>query len=525
MHREISSQEFYCRYLSLDLNSEPTNRMCSGDFFSFISKELLLTKLPYDIKVIDLVISHCLDTDLFVELPKLFFENWKNFPIIENHPSDDLKDVGFYNLVIISDNVSSLSELSHPYDEELKDRFTSCFSILTPTKLTKYQHPNGRCFYPNEAYLAYWKSYIILEAVNECRFIDRYVAKDKGEMIFKKTVDSINKQWMKKYASIFNAISHYRTLTSLYHHMDAPTGLKYADSFPHLLDRANISIEELNTGLGLLLELHNTWLRNLNNNGISQFKSALESLKRDIYFLFEWLCGLGCSENDMFELWTYKNRQPELWSQLSDVLDFEDISFKTTFEIYVPIYCQEDSNYFNLEALAETYEQLKKYHAFDIWVRAFSDLHASMNNVGSLSFIQPRLLDSLLVLTIRTEVLIRTMYVELTREQDNDDFKRVLGDLAKYCKNVKDRTILSAIFERVNLTKLNSRPNKVFKQIEQIDLGKKWSNKQKYIFKIILKFITSRNYFAHHYYKDHELNNHTNELCREVLTRDYGVNS
>ena len=523
MNRSINynSQEFYCRYFSLGLNNDPIMRMCSGDFFTFLSKELHLKKLPYDIKVIDLIIESCIDVDLFVELPKLYFENWHNFPVTGHHAgkgvTNDFGDAGYYNLIISPDDEASLSELSHPYDGQMNESFKKRFGVEPPTKLIKYDHPNGRSFYPNEAYLAYWKAYIILEAANECLFIDRYVSKDEGSQIFKDRVMSVNKKWSDQFALIFGAISHYRTFTSQLHHIKPTLVQTYGEISQHLLDRASITAKELKTGLGTLLELHKDWTRKLKNNGMSEFNFAIKSLKRDIYFLFEWLCSLGFSEKYLFKKWTYSNRQAAPWSQLKDVLDFEEIFFRTTFERYIPIYCKDDSKWFDLDGVAETYDQLNKYPSFEPWIRSFSDLHKSINKREDIALAQPRLLDTLLVMTIRTEVLIRTMVLDLSGEQEPDDLKDVFRELSAYIADDASKTVLITVADNCDLTKLQDRPESVFDRIENSNIGKKWSNKQKYFFKVVLKFVTSRNYFAHHYYKDHEFNTHTNKLCGEVL--------
>ncbi len=524
MHRSINynPQEFYCRYLSLGLNNNPVMRMCSGGFFTFLKDELHLKKLPYDIKVIDLIFEDCIDVDLFVELPKSYFENWDSYPVTGHQPNkgvkNDFGDAGYYNLIIRPDNETSLSELSHPYDEQMNESFKKRFGVIAPAKLIKCNHPNGRSFYPNEAYLSYWKAYIILEAVNECLFIERYVSREDGVQVFKDKVVRINKKWSKQYTLIFSAISHYRTFTSQIHHSNTLLTPTYGEISQHLLDRANVTATELNTGLEVLLELHNDWTRKLENNGMSEFNFALKSLKRDIYFLFEWLCGLGFNENDLFKQWTYSNRQPASWSQLKDVLDFEEIAFRETFERYTPIYCQDVSKWFAVDRVAETYEQLNEYQSFEPWIRSFTDLHKSINKKSDITLVQPRLLDTLLVMTIRTEVLIRTMLLDLSGKQEPDDLKDVFRELSVFLIDDAARTVLIAVADNGNLTKLQDRPEAVFDKIENYKIGKKWSNKQKHFFKVTLKFVTSRNYFAHHYYKDHEFNTHTNQLCGDILT-------
>ncbi|PKH86933.1 hypothetical protein CXF79_09385 [Colwellia sp. Bg11-28] len=479
-------------------------------------------KLPYDIKIIDLICEDCIDVDLFVELPKSYFESWDNFPNTGRQSNqcekNDIGDAGYYNLIIRLDDETSLSELSHPYDAQLNESFKKRFGVQPPLKLIKCDHPNGRSFYPNEAYMAYWKAYVILEAANECLFIDRYMAKEEGSLLFKDKVRSVNQKWLSQYASIFDAISHYRTLISQFNHLEKLFTTTHGELSQHLLNRANITASELNSGLGSLLTLHLDWSRKLNNNGMTAFNFALKSLKRDIYFLFEWLCGLSYTEEDLFKQWANSNGQAASHSQLKDVLDFEEIHFKLIFERYTPIYCQDNSKWFNLDGVAETYDQLNEYQSFEPWISSFSDLHKSINKKSDITFVQPRLLDTLLVMTIRTEVLIRTMLLNLSGKQEPDDFYVVLRELSAFVKDDASKTVLIAVGDNRDLTKLQDRPESVFNKIETSIIGKKWSNKQKHFFKVIQKFITSRNYFAHHYYKDHEFKTHTNKFCGEVVT-------
>jgi hypothetical protein len=526
MHRRItySSQEFYYRYLSLGLNNPSINKMCNGNFLLFLKNELHLTKLPYDLKLIDLIIDKCFSTELFVELPPTYFTNWKNYPFSGSDSSSfidkSILDAGFYDLHIQMKNEKLLSELSHPYDEQLNKRFKKRFEILPPKKLIKYEHPNGRSFYPNEAYLAYWKGYIILEAVNECVFIDKYLPPEKGENIFKENLAMINERWTNNFKDIFNAISHYRTFIAQYHHLTELFKLTDKEISEHLLKRANISVPELYSGLGKLLELHKDWTRKLENNGLYEFNFALKSLKRDIYFLFEWLRYTGYSEQDLIKHWTNTDRQAKSWTELKDVLDFEEIYFKTTFERFTPIYCKLPPEWLNLNSLPEVYEQLKSYKGFKPWIRAFADLHETINNQDNINLKEPRLLDTLLVLTIRSEVLIRTMFISISEVKDSDDFKKVLKDLASMSNDSNFSKVLDTVVNNIKeLTKLKLRPESMFEKIEKDCTGNKsWPEEDKHFFKAILKFITARNYFAHHYYKDDEFNHHTNKLCGDVVT-------
>lgn len=513
-----SEDEYYCRYLNIAINSEPVFDLCKGRFYSFLSEKLNIKKLPYNLKLLDLILEGCISPDLFVQLPITYFNSWTNYPVLEPVNGSHDKDIAYYNLIIIPRDETQLSDFCHPYDAKLKKSFIKKFSTLLPKSLTKYKHPNGRSFYPNELYLSYWKGYVILETLCECKFIDRYLSKGEGSVIFKNKLKKNNVKWNSKYASIFNAISHYRTFTSLHHFSNSKIQCTYGDISEHLLAISKIEISELESGLELLLQLHKDWTRKWESDGLLEFNFSLKSLKRDIYFLFEWLCSAGYNERDLFNKWQYKNRQPASWSQLKNVLDFEEIDFEDCFKRYVPIYSKKVEDWVSLDGLSNTYNKLSKYKSFEPWIRSFSDLHKSINMKGDIKLNQPRLLDNLLIITIRTEVLIRAICSKVIGENEPDDLNNIFLKLAENLTDNKAKSIFITVSDNSKLTKLQNRPERVFKEIEENTIGKKWSDEQKYFFKSILKFITSRNYFAHHYYKDHEFDTHTNELCGDILT-------
>ena len=526
MYRNItySSKDYHCRYLDLDINCQHRKRPCGGKFGNFLEQSLGIMELPYDINLVHLVLEGVLTSDLFIEIPEDFFLKWKNYPetkaTFETPLNDELKYAGFYNIDILAGNETKLIDFSHPYDFSHKKKFAIKFSTQIPAELKLVEHSNGRVFYPNEAYFSYWRSFILLESLEECKFIDRYLSEEKGISKFKQTVKKNNDRWNSKYSSAFERISHYKTFKTIFSLSDANIDCTYGEISNHLLNFTKSTTSDLESDLEKLLCLYKSWKRIYKNNGIRNFVHALHLLKRDIYFLFEWLCCAGFKERDLLKKWTYKNQQASSWSQLKDVLDFEEISFADTFERYVPFYSESITNWLSQTDISECYNRLKTFDSFSPWIRAFCDLHATINRKENINLIEPRVLDKLLVMTIRTEILIRAFYSQITGEQDPDLLRKLFGELANAIDNKKGQIILETISgsDSWKLTELRERPEDIFCKIMKSSVGKKWTKEQKYFFQSILNFVASRNYFAHHYYKDNELSERTNKLGAGVLT-------
>ncbi|WP_201522410.1 hypothetical protein [Klebsiella pneumoniae] len=153
------------------------------------------------------------------------------------------------------------------------------------------------------------------------------------------------------------------------------------------------------------------------------------------------------------------------------------------------------------------------------FLRGFYDLHKSINNKTHIQLIQSRVIDNLLLISIRTEIVIREIFGSISNEPSPDDLRTIFLGLPKFIQDDISASVFNRISDNANwkLTKLNERSEDIFSKLSSCNTGKNWSNEQKYFFEQIFKFITSRNYFAHHYYKDEELNDQVNSLARDVL--------
>lgn len=525
MHRNIiySEDDYYLSYLNISLHNNSTMRLCGGKFAFYLEKKFGIKTLPYNIKLAELILSGEDTDELFVALPKEYFLCWDNYPRlgrnVESESSDVVKDAGYYDIRITSCGNSSLFDLIHPYDSFLNESFREKFKANHPNELTVYVHPNGHKFRPYESYMAYWRAYIIFEVVQECKFIERYLNKIDGVKIFKHKYNEINKLWVDKYSSSFNRLALFRSfITRLKLSNDAIkyTGNEISD---FLLCRSGSSLSDLKSDMTILLELHQAWEDKLKSSGLVTYKSAINLLKKDIYFLFDWLCYAGMKDNEIFENWSYKNRQTQRWSQLKDVLDFEEIKFFESFETYIPYYAENIKNWLFDCEWSVIYDHLKSLDGFQPWIRGFYDLHEHINTKDDIRLVQPRVIDNLLILSIRTEIIIRDICCSLSGTQESYKLRDVLLTFSKFIEDDKSISVLQSVVDKQywGLTELGERPEDLFARIDACNAGKNWSKKQKYFFKQLLKFVTSRNYFAHHFYKDGELNNYMTELCRDVF--------
>ena len=115
----------------------------------------------------------------------------------------------------------------------------------------------------------------------------------------------------------------------------------------------------------------------------------------------------------------------------------------------------------------------------------------------------------LIILTIRTEILLRSLFSITTGENDPVDLKDLIKETSALSSVDEDiKIVLEAVcgLDNWQLTHLREKPEHIFEEIENCSFDRQWSEERRFSFKSILKFVASRNYFAHHSYKDTGLN-------------------
>lgn len=313
-------------------------------------------------------------------------------------------------------------------------------------------------------------------------------------------------------------IANYRTINTRFVFDDGKIGNTFSEMSLFVLDLTHSSKDQLISDMTLLLELFSLWEDKSKVQGINCYELALELLRKDIYFLFEWLTYLGENERELIEKWSYRSRMRERHSQLADVLDFEELKFKETFSRYTPVYLSSIDKLLDKQDLGSWYNELELLPGFYPWIRSFHDLHHTLNSKSNVHLVQPRILDNLLVLTIRTEILIKSILLNKYAESE-DDLKKAIKLLAAHVADTKSKVVYEAVTGKDcwDLTSLRHTPEDIFHKIDSVSVGQRWSKEQRYFLTQTLKFIASRNYFAHHSYKDGDMNDQSSSQSRTVL--------
>lgn len=386
-------------------------------------------------------------------------------------------------------------------------------------------------------YFNYSTAYIFVEVLSYGG-IDKmhyFLHPDKSRPILIERFKKVYKRWRNEgLINAFDRLSYYITAISILsqkrgdltseNHFSLDRGLP---SF--IADKINYSVEQMEEDMEKLISVREGGLFKALNKNCS-YKPAVELLRRDVYFLLKWICAISRKDKEFY----LKNKwpMPDDWSWdsypsfLSKVLKYEDFELKDAFLDCIPLYIENinekmvprDENQ-RYDYLSEIYERLVQYDEFKPWNRAFKELHKSLAMNGRMDFRQTKVIDYLLIITIRTEILVRTYCKEKfeIKDRDLDNIFCKLASKFNECK--KENSLFCVIYEEFNkLTELSGTPEKMFDKIEKYPKKKTWNNETLSCFKSVMKFATARNYFAHHCYKDDEINENTSDTAEKIIT-------
>lgn len=503
----------HCKYMSIGINGSNLFKLCGSQFFSFMDKMIGIRKLPYDIKLVDLITEQILPPEIFVRLPNSCFD--------KSLPQNEKKAYWFdFHFKFRDDD--PISEFGHVYDKSLKSAFVDQFSVTVPPVLDSFQDARGHSYRPYEAYVPYWYGYILLESFEDCKFIDRYLTAEIGSKKFKESLQKKYSQWITNYEHIYRPLSEFITVISQIYISRTSAESIYPDNeiYEHLVSvLGDITPEFFEKSIEDLLHLHMDWTRKSNGDGVKQYSKALSLLRQDIYYLYEWYRMSGADTTLLFKKFEYTDRQPYGWSQLKDVLDFDYYKFAEPFVRYATYYTENQQIHIGNISFKDIYKDLYQYLAFDPWIRAFDDMHKAINNRVDINLSHPRTLENLLILTIRTEVLIRSVLATISKQREPNGLKQVLEMLADFSNNMDLTIALRDITNQLvwGKTNLKYQPPDVFESANNYQSIKDLSQKQLDIARCFLTFATARNYFAHHYYSDAEFSRHVNKICGDVV--------
>lgn len=115
-----SSSDVYCRYLDTSLCHNYSSGVSGGRFGYYLKDNFAVEKLPYGIKVPQLIVAKAFPPDLFVQLPISLFKKWSNFPECpatwKAEENEEEKAAGNYNIYCHHPEKLDLNDLLHPYD-------------------------------------------------------------------------------------------------------------------------------------------------------------------------------------------------------------------------------------------------------------------------------------------------------------------------------------------------------------------------------------------------------------------------
>ena len=509
------TDEISCRYLNIDLPMSLRSPTYTGRFGQQL-KKFGIEKLPFGITLSELVLCDALVPSLYVALPKEYFDTWKNFPECPRQSDfDDGGMVGMYACQPMPQLATFLHDLLHPYDGELRSSFRESFETEIPESLSVCDHANGGKYIPAEAYLPYWQVYALAGNFHKYRHAEIFLSPDVGRPRCLQLIKSAARSFIEKHDDAFKRISWYKTISASSNFSQVK--FKKVQLIEFAKTRANLTVNILKEDLRLLLELDADWHSTLKKFGCTVLEKARSSLSKDIYLIYEQLQLLGAPASSIFEDFT-----PDIYrahyTPLNDVLQAEGYGFKKSFTLLGAHYCGQIQRW-GYDCTDDVFDSLIQVRGFDAWIRAFHDLHESINdpNKRPVSFRQNRIVDALIVMAVRTEIVLREMFRSLLNAASDESIVDFLKAIKCHIADRKQKIIGEASSKNNSeCTKLHQRPSSLFAEIEKISF-EKWSKEDIFFLHALLKFITARNYFAHHAYKDDEVNIQTSTLSKHIL--------
>lgn len=510
-----SEEEVCCRYLSINLPLSLRSPNYTGKFGQEL-KTVGIDKFPYGITLSELIQCGTLKPSLYVQLPSEYFDTWRNFPECPRQSDTEDKDfAGMYACEPNPHHVTELHQLMHPYDTHLKEPFAEKFHSQIPKTFPVRVHPNQSRYIPAEAYVPYWQVYALADGFYKYRHAESFLSTEDGKERYLDLIKSSSNKFIKKYAEVFDRLSWYKTLSAGVSFSELKSSC--GDVIELAQQQSGATAELLHQDLKLLLELDAKWDSVLKKYGCAVLVQARSNLAKDIFLVYEQLRLLGTPAQGVFEEFT-PDKLGSNCTPLHNVLQLEWFGLKDSFITFGQYYCSQIKKW-GYGCTEDVFHSLIQVPGFDAWVRAFHDLHESINSTDAqpINFKQSRIVDSLIVMSVRTEIVLREMFREELGDQADVDSNKKLLTLLKIHMQEKSQKILETCSNEISeKTRLEDRPTDIFEKIDCIK-PKNWPKNDIYFLRSILKFITARNYFAHHAYKDNELNIQTSSLSEKIL--------
>ena len=509
-----NSNEVSCRYLNIDLPLSLRSATYTGRFGQALEK-LGVDKLPFGITLPDLILCGALVPSLYVALPREYFDDWINFPEPPRESkSHEHAAVGMCSCQSLPQQAENLNDLLHPYDGKLKLAFREQYQASVPASFLECEHPNGSKYISAEAYLPYWQLYALADSFHKYRHAESFLSSTDGRDQCLQLIKFASETFSKKYGQSFDRLSWYKTIAagSTFSQLNVTNGELLELAQTH----SNVTADLLKEDLRMLLELDANWHSVLKQYGCAVLEKSRSSLSKDVYLIYEQLRLLGMAASTIFEDFS-SDLSGVPFTPLHDVLQFEGHGFKKSFISFGTHYCGLIREW-GYECTAEVFDSLIQILGFDAWIHAFHNLHETINNPDQqpVSFRQNRIVDALIVMAVRTEVVLREMFRASLQSEEEDNFLEFFKSIESQLQGHAAKIVETCYNEISNKTKLHHRPDDLFVEIDKLS-PKNWSKKDAFFLRALLTFITARNYFAHHAYKDDVINIQTSEIAKKIL--------
>ncbi len=541
MRRTISERDVCKRYLCADLHKAPSRHDAAyGSYFGqYLKEQFGIKKLPYDITVVEMLERRRIEPDLLIKFP----EN----PNGERFSDFYYKGRDFCSFSHRNEGWDHESFL-HPYDV-LNTKAWRRKRVPSSFKLEEYPDGGKRIHY--EVYFRYWRIYIFAEALSYgYDRIDQFLPCDEGIGLLEERFQKTSDYWERNYKDAFDRLSYYQTAKAILRIQKAPKGsISQQENAQYLSALEFIQQEKLSytpdmmeDDIETLLWLFRTWEDRAKEEP-KYYKQGLILLSQDIYDLTEWLA--IATDSTWIKCFERRNGWGEYSGSnyLKHVVCFERFALEKVFVGYTVELCKKSEKILKTERkkakdLFDRLSGLPDYNSsFGSWVRILADLQGQLRGTSKknpISFKETRIVDYLRNFAITTEALIRQIAVDIDPQTNKLSLLKIFKSLQnKYgqCKNPTYRDAFKTVIEelgknnKVNITNLHDiddltdKKESIFSKVNskyQIDPGSGDVQKQFAVYSI-LSFVTARNYAAHHFCRDEELNNPRDDQSCQIF--------
>ena len=548
MQFTTSSLDTCRRYLCADLHETPSRHHAAygGHFGRYLKEQFGIEKLPYGITIVEMLERRMIKPDLLIKFPKN--ANGKRF-------SDFYSKVIHFPSLLHSNKGWDPESFLHPCDV-LNSKAWRCKTVPSVFMPEEYSDRVKRI--PYEAYFRYWRIYIFAEVLSDgYDRIDRFLPyADEGIGRLEERFQKTNDHWEKTYKDAFDRLSYYQAAKAMLHtHKALKRSVSKQENAQYLSALEFIQQEKLNytpdmmeEDIATLLELFHTW-EYKSKEAPTYYTQGLVFLRRNIYDLTEWLkTATKTTWDECFERRNGWSLYSAGDNYLKHVVCFERFDLERVFTSYTVELCSKEAETIlkidqkqakkQVKVLFDRLSGLSDYNSsFGSWVRILSDLQGQLGGTSTknpISFKETRIVDYLRNFAITTEALIRQIIVDIEPEANGPPLLKVFKSLQdKYgsCENPTYRDVLETVTEELkkgrkdNITNLydiddlTEKDESIFSKVNgnyQIVPGSGDVQKQ-FAVHSILSFVTARNYAAHHFCRDAELNNPRDDQSCQIF--------